>query len=40
MKGLRYLSTYESFEFEEKSQVEKICLGWGIELEDLEDLFI
>ena len=37
---MRYLVKYESFEFEEKPEVEKICAGWGIELEDLEDLFI
>ena len=37
---MRYFVKYESFEFEEKPEVEKICAEWGIELEDLEDLFI
>jgi hypothetical protein len=30
---MRYLVKYESFEFEEKPEVEKICAGWGIELD-------
>jgi hypothetical protein len=30
----------ESFEYEGERFIEKICKGWGVEIEDLEDLFI
>ena len=30
----------ESFEYDEEKHIEKICKGWGVEIEDLEDLFI
>lgn len=30
----------ESFEYEGARFIEKICKGWGVEVEDLEDLFV
>jgi hypothetical protein len=30
----------ESFEYEGEPHIEEICKGWGVEIEDLEDLFI
>ena len=37
---MKYLKKFEGFEYNGPQYAKNICDGWGVDLEDIEDLFI